>query len=96
MITVIGIPVGLIALLLYGIAVYLSQIPVALLIGRLILGWNRAMSQGSMIGALALGLFILLLLMLIPFVGWLVGLLTVAFGLGSLATSRGSAGVKAQ
>jgi hypothetical protein len=88
MITVIGLPVGLISLALYGIAVYLSQIPVALLIGRLVIRQNRELeSKTLMIGALALGLFILLLLRLIPFIGWLVALLTVVFGLGTLVTA---------
>jgi hypothetical protein len=40
-----------------------------------------------MIGALALGLVILLVLRLIPYVGGLVGLLTIVFGLGSLVVS---------
>jgi cytoskeletal protein CcmA (bactofilin family) len=89
MITIIGLPLGLIALLLYGIALYLAQIPVALLIGRLIIRHNRKLdSQGLMIGALALGLFILLLLRLIPFIGWIVGLLTMVFGLGALVTAN--------
>ena len=86
--TVIGLPVGLIALALYGIAIYLSQIPVALLIGRLIIRQSRELeSKGLMVGALALGLAILLILSLIPFVGWLVWLFTAMFGLGTLVTS---------
>jgi hypothetical protein len=88
MITVIGLPLGLISLVLYGIALYLAQIPIALLIGRLIIRQNRELgSKGMMIGALALGLVILFLLRLIPFVGWIVGLLTIVFGLGSLITA---------
>jgi hypothetical protein len=84
-ITIIGLPVGLIALVLYGIAVYLSQIPVGFLIGRLILKRNGEIeSRGLFIGALALGLAILLVLGLIPYVGGLVMLLTIMFGLGSL------------
>ena len=40
-ITIIGIPVGLIALALWGIAIYLAQIPVGLFIGRWIIGRFR-------------------------------------------------------
>ena len=88
MITVVGLPLGLISLVLYGIAIYLSQIPVALLIGRLIIRPRGEMdSQGLLIGAFALGLAILFLLRLIPFIGWFIGLLVVVFGLGSLITS---------
>jgi hypothetical protein len=87
--TVIGLPVGIIALVLYGIAIYLSQIPVALCIGRLIFGRFREVeSSGIMIGTLATGLAILTLLRLIPVIGFLVGLATAIFGLGSLVSSR--------
>ena len=83
--TIIGLPLGLIALALWGIAIYLSQIPVGFLIGRLIIRRNGEIeSRGLMIGALALGLVILLVLGLIPYIGWLVMLLTIMFGLGSL------------
>ena len=91
MITVIGLPLGIISLILWGVALYLSQIPVALLLGRLIIRQNRELdSKGIMIGALALGLFVLFVLRLIPIVGWIIGLLVIAFGLGTLITSIGT------
>ncbi len=87
--TVIGLPVGIIGLLLYGIAIYLSQIPVALCIGRLIIGRFRGVeSNGMMVGTLATGLAILILLGWIPVIGFLVGLATAIFGLGSLVSSQ--------
>ncbi|MFC2050396.1 hypothetical protein ACFLTN_04375 [Chloroflexota bacterium] len=95
-ITIIGLPLGLIALVLYGIAIYLSQIPVGFLIGRLIIRRNGEIeSRGLMIGALALGLAILLVLGLIPYVGGLVMLLTIIFGLGSLVVSVARSRAKA-
>ena len=82
--TIVGIPVGLIALALWGIAIYLAQIPVGLLIGRLILGRFRAVEgKAIMVGALALGLLILKLLGLIPYAGFFIGLATAIFGLGA-------------
>jgi cytoskeletal protein CcmA (bactofilin family) len=91
MITVIGLPLGIISLLLWGILLYLSQIPVALLLGRLIIRQNRELdSTGIMIGALALGLLVLFALQLIPIIGWIVGLLVMIFGLGTLITSIGT------
>ena len=48
-----------------------------------------------MIGALALGLAILLVLGLIPYVGGLVMLLTIIFGLGSLVVSVARSRAKA-
>jgi len=88
MITVIGLPLGLIALALWGIGIYLSQIPAALVVGKLII--KRGESQeprGLMIGYLALGLFILLLLNWIPVLGFFIGLATALFGMGSLITA---------
>ena len=91
MITVIGLPLGIISLLLWGILIYISQIPVALLLGRLIIRQNRELdSTGIMIGALALGLLILFILRLIPIIGWIVALLVIVFGLGTLITSIGT------
>ena len=87
-VTVIGLPVGLIALTLYGIAIYLCQIVVGLFIGRLIIGFIRKVdSRAIMIGALVLGLVILKSLMLIPFLGFFIGLATVLFGLGAMVFS---------
>ena len=87
--TVIGLPVGIISLVLYGIAIYLSQIPVALSIGRLIIGRFRVVeSSGMLVGTLATGLAILTVLGLIPIIGFLIGLGTAIFGLGSLVASK--------
>jgi cytoskeletal protein CcmA (bactofilin family) len=83
--TVIGIPLALITLLLYGIVIYLSQIPVALLIGLLIIKRSTQVeSKGILIGALAVGLAILVVLRWLPFIGFLFGLVAVLFGLGTL------------
>ena len=55
-ITIIGLPAELITLGLWGIALYLAQIPVGLFIGRCIIGRFREVEgRGIMVGALALG-----------------------------------------
>lgn len=82
--TVIGLPLGVIAFLLWGILLYLSQMPVSLFIGHLILGRDRPLeTKGFMIGCLALGLLILWLLKAIPVAGFFVFLATALFGLGA-------------
>jgi cytoskeletal protein CcmA (bactofilin family) len=84
--TVIGLPIGLITLALWGIALYLCQIPVALFLGRLII--RRATeteAKGLQIGALAVGLVILVVLRIVPYLGFVIWLATSLFGLGSLA-----------
>jgi len=88
-ITIIGIPVGLIALALWGIAIYLAQIPVGLFIGRWIIGHFRGVEgKAIMVGALALGLVILKLLRLIPYLGFFIGLAVILFGLGAVVVSE--------
>ena len=88
-ITIIGIPVGLIALALWGIAIYLAQIPVGLFIGRWIIGHFRGVEgKAIMVGALSLGLVILRLLRLIPYLGFFIGLAVIIFGLGAVVASE--------
>jgi len=87
--TIIGIPMGLITLALYGIALYLAQIPVGLFIGRWIIGRFRLVeSKAIMVGALAVGLAILKLLSLIPYFGFFVGFVVVLFGLGAIVAAE--------
>jgi cytoskeletal protein CcmA (bactofilin family) len=94
--TVVGIPVGLIGLGLWGMALYLAQIPVGLFIGRWIIGRFRAVEgKALMVGALALGLVLLkileVLLGLIPLpgLGFFIGLAVVGlFGLGAVVVSE--------
>ena len=87
--TIIGISAGVIALVLYGIGLYLAQIPVGLFIGRWIIGRFRVVeSKAAMVGALALGLVIIKLLGLIPYFGFVVGLAIVLFGLGAVVAAE--------
>jgi len=88
-ITIIGIPVGLITLALWGIALYLAQIPVGLFIGRWIIGHFREVEgKAIMVGTLALGLVVLKLLGLIPHLGFFIGLAIIIFGLGAVVASE--------
>jgi cytoskeletal protein CcmA (bactofilin family) len=87
--TIIGIPVGLITLALYGTALYLAQIPVGLFIGRWIIGRFRVVEgKAIMVGALAVGLAILKLLSLIPYFSFFVGFVVVLFGLGAVVAAE--------
>jgi hypothetical protein len=88
-ITVIGIPVGIIGLIIYGIAIYLSQIAVGLFIGYWIIGYfNKVESRGILLGAFALGLAILTLVQLIPYIGPVLCFGTILFGFGAMALSQ--------
>ncbi|MBN2056635.1 hypothetical protein JW905_17040 [bacterium] len=84
-ITVIGIPLALALLLVYFAALYLATIPVGIWLGSLpLLPWRRVEGRGLMILALVIGLIILTLLDLIPYLSILVSIATLMFGLGSL------------
>ncbi|MEJ2047550.1 MAG: hypothetical protein P8X92_05900, partial [Dehalococcoidia bacterium] len=60
----------------------------ALFIGRRQLGYfNKTDTRGVMEGALALGLAILCLLRMIPYLGFFIGLAAALFGLGAALVS---------
>jgi len=83
-ITVIGLPLGLIGLVLSGVLLYIAQLPVSMFIGYLILGRSRALKgKGFMIGCLALGLLLVKLAEAIPFAGAFISLAVALFGMGA-------------
>ena len=82
--TLIGLPLALIGLVLYLVALYLSKIVTADLLGRAILGWPEETPRRAL-PALALGLVILAVVGLIPFLGGLVAFVALLLGLGLLA-----------
>jgi hypothetical protein len=82
---VIGIPLSLILAAAYFIAVYLSIIPVSLCIGRLIIGRQKTENhRGLLLAALAVGLAILTIIEFIPVFGFIVGVFTALFGMGTI------------
>lgn len=78
MFTVIGIPLGIIALMLYGILLYLARLPVGLWIGSKILK-----NEEKPILPMLLGLVILLLVAYIPYIGRFTSLVVLLFGIGT-------------
>jgi cytoskeletal protein CcmA (bactofilin family) len=96
-VTVVGVPLGLIGLAIYGVAIYLSQIAVGLFIGYWIIGYfSKVESRGILVGALALGFAILTLIKLIPYIGFPLWLATVLFGIGAMVLSEKTMRIKAQ
>jgi cytoskeletal protein CcmA (bactofilin family) len=83
--TIVGLSVGLPALALYAIALYTTKIFVGAWLGERLLG--ASVGFGPAVGRLALGLAILRALRMLPYVGLLVGLLTVMMGLGAIVLS---------
>lgn len=74
---------GLIALVLFGIVLVLGYIVARLRLGRSVLAW-LGQRQAHLILALLIGLALLILLNLVPFVGFVVALVAVLFGMDAL------------
>jgi hypothetical protein len=82
-ITIVGLAVGVVTILLYVIALFSAQVFVGAWIGDKILG--EGLSAGAMLGRMAIGLLIIDLLRLIPWVGGLVGWVVLIWGLGAIS-----------
>src|SRR5580698_345965 len=80
--TVVGLGVGIAGLLVWLIAIYGAQVIVGRWLGEKILGAQAGM--GAVLGRLALGLLILRVLSMLPFVGGWVMLLVIIWGLGGV------------
>lgn len=77
-ISTIGLGLGVISILLYGIMIYLSSIPTAYFLGN----WILKDKIDNKFLLLAISLLVLYALRLIPFIGGIVSLLSLCFGLG--------------
>lgn len=84
LITMIGIPLALILGALWLIALYISKILAAIVIGRAITEkwWNK--KNDSLVIAMILGVFVLWLFCFLPVLGFAVCFLATLWGLGSL------------
>jgi hypothetical protein len=83
-VSIIGLPIGLVALAAYLVFSYISRVYVALAIGREIL--DRITKQDiRIVWPMIFGLFIITALSLIPYyVGWVFRLVCIPFGLGGM------------
>jgi cytoskeletal protein CcmA (bactofilin family) len=84
LITIIGIPLGLLVLAIYAILLYLGRVAVALWAGRLILGARAPAGRQGLILNFLVGGLVLIILGIVPLVGWLVTSLATVFGIGAL------------
>lgn len=84
--TVVGIPIGIMFMALYTATVYLARVYAITWAGQLVLRWVSGSS--SLAWAFVTGLVVYSFLSLIPFVGWLLSLATILFGLGALLLTK--------
>ena len=80
--TLVGLPLGLLGLAVYAVAIYSAQVFVGAWLGQRLLG--QPTSKGQTIGRLAVGLALIHLVRLIPLVGSVVSLVVSLWGLGAL------------
>lgn len=83
LITAIGVPLGFLLLMYYGVMIFISRLFVGLWVGRLILK-----ERAADFWALALGFLAISVLCAIPYLGWILNFLVVLGGLGALALTH--------
>jgi len=84
LITIIGLPLAFISLALWLIAIYASKILVGILVGRSLLNNYWPSKKDSLILAMIIGIIIAWLIFALPFVGGLISLLAILWGLGGI------------
>lgn len=82
--TIIGIPLALIALVLWLIAIYTSKIIASVVVGKYIFEKLFNYKTYSIYTAIFFGIAISCLIFAIPFLGWLLYLLAIIWGMGRL------------
>lgn len=84
-ITLVGIPLALLVLFLYIVALYASQIFVGEIVGEMLMG--RPVGFGGLLGRMAVGLLIVQALSLVPHVGGWVTFVVLVWGLGAISVA---------
>jgi len=91
MLTVIGLPLGLILIPVYFIALYLSEVLVGFVIGLILfdkLNKKEKKYKGSLIWPLVIGLLIFVVITSLPLIGWLIKLVLILWALGAAITVK--------
>ena len=83
-ITLIGIPLAVILIGVWLIALFLSKIIVGILIGRSVLEKLGKKKKESLIWAMIIGIILSWILFSIPFIGWMLCLIALWWGLGGI------------
>ena len=81
-ITVVGLGVGISAMMFWAIAIYAAQVFVGAWLGEKILG--EGLGAGAALGRLALGLVILRALGMLPYLGGWISFVVVIWGMGAV------------
>jgi len=82
--TLIGLPLAIILMALWFIAMYIAKLLVATLLGELIIKKITKKNEPALIWSMCFGVVISWLLFNIPVVGWIFGLVAIWLGLGGI------------
>lgn len=85
-VTLLGVPIGIILLTLYGAMLYLARVYAMTWLGQLLL--SRTSDSSPLVWSFVTGLAVYAVLSLIPIVGDVITLATVLFGLGALLAAE--------
>ncbi|MBA4336995.1 hypothetical protein C0416_04470 [bacterium] len=86
-ITIIGLPLAGMLLAVLCITMCLAKIYAGVFIGKMLIN-PKKITKAKLFGIAALGIFIIEIVGLVPFVGWIVAFLTVVIGFGALWTHK--------
>jgi hypothetical protein len=93
MVTVVGAPIGLVGMsalfLLYALAFVTITYSVGLYVRRLFGKTDLAAAAGSRILWTAVGIVVLIIIGIVPFIGWAIGILAIICGLGAVVSQLG-------
>src|SRR3989339_503841 len=84
MFTVIGIPLALIVLAIYFVALCIAKVMFAYILMKLLFKWSKAKKEWHPVWMVLVGLLIFVLIRMIPIVGWVFGFIGLCVGLGSI------------
>jgi cytoskeletal protein CcmA (bactofilin family) len=84
MTTLVGIPAGVITLVIYALFLYISRVFAGVWIGRRILSIFKKSWAEAFLGPLILGILLTSILLAIPVVGWFFWLLFILLGVGAM------------
>lgn len=87
-VTILGIPIAVISLFAYAVLIYIAKIPVATALGGRIIKAFGKQGEPSLIWSMLLGLFILTILLNIPYLEWLIYFVVLFTGFGAILISQ--------
>ncbi len=82
--TVIGLPLAVLTGIVYGVLLFLGDVPVGIWLGRRLLGLREGARRYGVVVDYAVGGLVLLIVMLIPVIGIVVLMIATTFGLGMI------------